>query len=394
MTDRRDEIVKSPPQPPNRLLPLSNNSWQRALFLPLTILAWLVIGIVVLWLLSHIAHALVVIVLAVIVTFALAPLVALLRRWVIRPLAIAGAYLVGAAIVIGLGTLLVITAAGQVISLVSNLPSYLGRIKELGPQILAILGPFGVTNADFQSLNQQILAELQAVGAALAASSLSLISRVASVLLDAVLVLMLSIYFTLDGPRTVAWLREMPPLAFRRYIRYFMEVVNQVVGGYVRGTLSMALLIGTLVGLGLGILQVPYAVLLGVLAFFMEFVPVVGVLISGAISLLVTLPRGLGITIAVLIYFIIVHIIEGDVIGPRVMGKAVGIHPATGIIALLVGTELFGVWGALFGAPLAGLLQATLIGIWYVRQNDPGGTADIPVSIASGEPEIPPPDEG
>ena len=60
----------------------------------------------------------------------------------------------------------------------------------------------------------------------------------------------------------------------------------------------------------------------------------------------------------------LVHIIEGDVVGPRIMGQAVGIHPATGLIALVAGTEVFGVWGALFAAPLAGLLQAILTAAW------------------------------
>jgi predicted PurR-regulated permease PerM len=366
----------------------SGDPWLRALFLPLTLLAWLAIALVILWMLGHVTHALVVIILSVILAFALAPLVALLRRRLNRPLAIAGAYLVGVAIVVGFGSLLLITAAGQVINLVQNLPDYVGRIKEIGPQALVLLGPFGLTSDNLQTLNQQILVELQQVGGALAAGSLSLVSRVASMLLDTVLVLMLSIYFSLDGARVVTWLREETPQTFRRYVRYFLEVVNQVVGGYVRGTLSMALLIGMLVGVGLGVIGVPYAVLLGVLAFFMQFVPVIGVLISGAFSLLVTLPRGTGITLGVLIYFVVVHIIESDVIGPRIMGKAIGIHPATGIIALLVGTEVFGVWGALFGAPLAGLLQAILIGIWRIRQSDPNSTAEISALVA-GELDLP-----
>jgi predicted PurR-regulated permease PerM len=66
----------------------------------------------------------------------------------------------------------------------------------------------------------------------------------------------------------------------------------------------------------------------------------------------------------VLGYFVIVHIIEGDVVGPRIMGRAVGIHPATGLIALVAGTEVFGIWGALFAAPLAGLLQSVALAAW------------------------------
>jgi predicted PurR-regulated permease PerM len=135
-----------------------------------------------------------------------------------------------------------------------------------------------------------------------------------------------------------------------------------VIGGYIRGVLLLALLIGV----GLAVLGVPYAVLLGVLAFFMEFIPVLGVFISGVAALAVAAVhfQDLLRPLLVLAYFALVHVVEGDVVGPRIMGKAVGIHPATGLVALVAGTELFGIWGALFAAPVAGLLQAIVTAAW------------------------------
>jgi predicted PurR-regulated permease PerM len=62
--------------------------------------------------------------------------------------------------------------------------------------------------------------------------------------------------------------------------------------------------------------------------------------------------------------FVALHFIEGELVGPRIMGKAVGIHPAVSLMALIVGTDLFGIWGALFGAPAAGLIQAFVIAGW------------------------------
>jgi predicted PurR-regulated permease PerM len=114
------------------------------------------------------------------------------------------------------------------------------------------------------------------------------------------------------------------------------------------------------------VLGVPYAVLLGVLAFFMEFVPVLGVFISGAAAMAIAIVHfGEPLRpLLVLAYFIVVHVIEGDVVGPRIMGKAVGIHPATGLIALVAGTEVFGIWGALLAAPVAGLMQAVVTAAW------------------------------
>lgn len=65
-----------------------------------------------------------------------------------------------------------------------------------------------------------------------------------------------------------------------------------------------------------------------------------------------------------LIYFVIVHVVEGDVLGPRVVGKAVGLHPVISLAALIAGAELFGIVGALFASPVAGVLQALLVAIW------------------------------
>jgi hypothetical protein len=99
---------------------------------------------------------------------------------------------------------------------------------------------------------------------------------------------------------------------------------------------------------------------------------------------LIALTQGRVLDLIVLAYFVVVHVIEGDVVGPRVMGRAIGIHPMTAILALLAGTELFGIWGALFGAPLAGPLRALATAFWReLRKADSGpeqqvGTEHLP----------------
>lgn len=114
----------------------------------------------------------------------------------------------------------------------------------------------------------------------------------------------------------------------------------------------------------MAILHVPYAVLLGVLAFVLEFIPVLGTLTSGAICVLIALTQGWLTALLVLAYFVVVHILEGDIIGPRVVGKAIGLHPVVSLIALIAGAELFGIVGAIFASPIAGVLQALLRAIW------------------------------
>jgi predicted PurR-regulated permease PerM len=193
---------------------------------------------------------------------------------------------------------------------------------------------------------------------------LPLVEGIFGMVVDAILVAVLSIYLLIDGSRVVNWLHTSAPLPQRRRVRFMLMTVERVVGGYIRGQLILSTLIGLMVGIGMAIFRLPYALLLGVLAFTLEFIPVIGVFISGALCVLLALTQGWLLALIVLGYFVIVHIVEGDVVGPRVMGRAIGVHPAVSIFALIAGGELFGIWGALFAAPLAGLTQAILAEVW------------------------------
>jgi len=344
-----------------------SSRWSTALLAPLTILAWLAVVLVAGWLLSHVTRALMTIVFSAVIAYALTPLVRRLNRFVPRAVAVAIAFLMGFAVVFGLLGIVVVTAATQVQTLVARLPAYASEARQLEPQVLGVVKPWGITITKEQltSTETGLVHALQGAGEHLAGGAAGVIASTAGTILDTVLVLILSIYLTVNGPAIGRWLRrEATPGAQRRTVTGMVLIVNQVVGGYVRGTLTMALLVGVLVGVGMAALRVNYAVLLGVLAFFMEFIPIVGVLVSGLLCVLIALFQGWILGLIVLGYFVIVHIIEGDVVGPRVMGRAIGIHPAVALVALVAGTELFGIWGALFGAPLAGLLQATATVLW------------------------------
>jgi predicted PurR-regulated permease PerM len=336
----------------------------RALLVPLVVLAWLAVLLVVAWLLSHVTHALLVLVLSSVVAFALSPVVDLLQRWLPRILAIAIAYVLGVALLVGLLSVVVVSAATETNNLVHNLPFYASRAQAMLPQLEGLLSRFGITPSDVNQAQGRLIEYLQGIGTQAASDAFDFVKSVLGAIVDTVLVLILSIYLVANGPRMVAWVREQAPRSQSRRANLSIAIVNQVVGGYVRGTLTMALLVGVLVGVGMGVLQVRYALLLGILAFFMEFIPVLGVIISGTVCVVIALFQGPVLALIVLGYFVVVHVIEGDVIGPRVMARAVGIHPAVALLALVAGSELFGVWGALLGAPIAGLLQAFATAIW------------------------------
>lgn len=332
----------------------------RRLFIPLTFLAWVAVMGVLFWLFGLVAQTVVLIAIAVLIAYALTPVVSRLTRWLPRWLAIVIAYLIfGGALV-----LLISIIAGTVTREVTALLNSVRTAAEPGNQhsgLHTLLSRFGVPASAVNGLNQRLTSSVPAAASHL----LPIVSGVANVLVGLVVTLVLSVYFLAAGPRIGQWMRSETPLSQRHRITFFLDTVNRVVGGYIRGQVTLAALIGLLVGFGMYfVFHLPFAVLLGILAFVLEFIPFLGVIVSGAACVLVALTQGVVLAVLVLGYFVIVHVIEGDVVGPRIVGKAVGLHPALSLIALIAGTELFGIWGALFAAPVAGLIQSLIETFW------------------------------
>lgn len=334
------------------------SKWAQRRDIPIAILAWIGLGIVVLWALGWVIRTLLVIIVATLLAFALAPAIKLLSRFIPRIIAILIVYLV----VLGAISLLLYFVATTAIDQISTLAKSLTGNNGINPltPVVAFVRRFGITQAQINQVGQQIAAQAEGI----VGSAVPVLTGIANFMLDIIIVAVLSIYLLVDGQRTVRWVRRNVPLMQRERTIFLLDTFNRVIGGYIRGQVALSLLIGFLVGIGMFVLHVPYAVLLGVLAFVLEFIPVLGTLTSGAICVLIALTQGWIIAVLVLAYFIFVHIIEGDVVGPRIVGKAVGLHPAISLIALVAGAELFGIWGAVLASPIAGVLQALLIAIY------------------------------
>ena len=343
--------------------------WARRRDIPIAILAWLGLGGLVLWAASYIARSLLVVNVAALLAFALTPAVKLLQRFMPRVLAVIFVYLV---VLSGISLLLyaiISTTIDQVSSLAATIKTFLTpQGQHQSVPIMQFLTRFGVTSTQFQQIAQVI--ESQASG--IVSNALPFLGSVADFMLNVIIVAVLSIYLLLDGPRAIGWLRRNAPMMQRERTHFFLDTLERVIGGYIRGQLIMSSTVGLLVGVGMTLLGVPYGVLLGVVAFILEFVPIIGTILSGVLCVLLALSKGWLIALFVLIYFVIVHVVEGDILAPRIVGRAVGVHPAVSLFALLAGAELFGIWGAVLGSPLAGLIQAVLVTVWQDwRANHP-----------------------
>jgi predicted PurR-regulated permease PerM len=338
-----------------------NSKWKRRRDIPIAILAWIVVVAIIFWAAWHVIRSLLLLAIASLLAFALAPAVKLLQRVMPRVLAILIVYLV-VLIAFGFFVYLIVNTSVVQVGLLAKEVRFLltpANNAQLTP-LESLLRTFGISQEQIASARQQIVTQL----GGFAGSVLPLLTRFLDFLLDIVVVAVVSVYLLIDGSRVTNWLRNNMPVQQRGRVHFLLETLERIVGGYIRGQLLLSTMVGLLVGIGMALFHVPYAVLLGVLAFILEFVPVLGTIVSGAICVLIALTQGWLIALGVLIYFVGVHVLEGDVIGPRIMGKAVGLHPVISLAALIAGAELFGIIGALFASLVAGILQALIVAIW------------------------------
>ena len=344
----------------------STGSWTRRLIILLTTLAAIAVAAVLLWGASYIVTALLIFIVASLIAYAIVPVVDLFQRVMPRALAILAVYV----IVLGLLGLILYFIIKTMVTQLSTLAQSIAVLLQ-SPQngqdspLVKILHEIGISNSQIQNVGQQLSAQLTGFAGAVAGGILPILGGVASSLVNMLLTVVISIYLLVDGSRAIKWLRNRTPISQQGYINSIITVLQHVVGGYIRGQFTLCVIVGTIVGVGMAILGLSsYAILLGVLSFITEFIPVLGTIVCGVVAVLLALTQGWLTAVLVLAYFILVHIFEGYILAPRLIGKAVGLHPVVSLMALTIGGELFGAWGAIFASPLAGLLQAFAVAFW------------------------------
>ncbi len=370
--------------------------WTRRLIILLTILAAIGLGFLFLWAASYITTAILIFIVASLIAYAIIPVVEFCQRIMPRALAIVLVYVV----VLGLlGLLLYFIIKTMVVQLSNLAQSIVVLLTSRNGQdspLFRILEDFGISKGQITSLGSQLGQQLANFATTLAGDITPIVTGVASTLVNILLTVVISIYLLVDGSRAIKWLRSKTPISQRGNINSFFNVLQHVVGGYIRGQVTLCLIIGTIVGTGMAILGLSsYAILLGVLSFVTEFIPVLGTIICGAAAVLLALTQGWLTAILVLAYFILVHIFEGYILAPRLIGKAVGLHPVVSLLALTIGGELFGAWGAIFASPLAGLLQAFAVAFWinYRRSHSeefPPDAVTVDENTSGTLPPLPP----
>jgi predicted PurR-regulated permease PerM len=214
-----------------------------------------------------------------------------------------------------------------------------------------------------------------------------IVTTFASSILNVVIVFVIGFYLLRDGLALRGRLRQALPVHYRGRYDFAVDALSFVVGGYVRAQVTMAVIIGTLAGVGTWLLGVPYPVVIGITVGLLELIPIVGALLGSLLAIAIALFTSVDLALAVIGYFIVIHFLEAYVLGPRITGVRVNLHPLMALLAMLVGIELAGLLGALFAVPIAGLANVFVRAFYFdLRAQNPSafGALPTPAGRASG----------
>ncbi|CAN5440343.1 AI-2E family transporter [soil metagenome] len=297
-------------------------------------------------------------VIAAFLAVALSAPIRLLSKRMPRGGAIALVYTLVVLIPVGLGALLIPPLVNQAEDLVNDVPGYASDVET-----------FVNENSTLQKLNDdysitsklsdeagKLPSKLGDAGKTLRDIGVGLLDR----LFAAVTILILSIFMVSSGGKWIDRLVEAQRPGNRERLRRTLDNISSAVAGYVGGALIQATLAGTFAFIMLSILGAPFAGALALVIAFGDLIPVVGATLAAALVSIVLIFVNFPVALIVWVIFAIIYQqIENYVIQPQIQGRAVQVEAILILIAVLFGSTLFGVLGALLAIPAAATLQIT-----------------------------------
>lgn len=336
---------ESQEKPSQRIVPLeeeqnlrpdTRSSWWRLVLGGAIALA---IGLGLLGLIVLLAQPLEVIIVGITIASSLAPVVNILNRRMPRTIAVLLVYVVLLLILSGIGLVIIPPLVEQVQQASTSFPTFINQAQ----QMFNTLGTV-TSNSLINMLTSQF---------SNAASTLvTLPVMIFSSLFDALLVLFISVYGLLEAPGIQRFIVSLFSGGRSERVTSILEEMTRAMGGYVRGAVINGLIIGTLTYIGLLVIGVQFPIVLGLLAGVLEMIPFLGPIIAAIPTLTIALLQSPTQALFVLIYVIILHQFESNILVPNIMHSQTEISPLFALLALLIGFTIGGILGALTTIPL------------------------------------------
>lgn len=306
---------------------------------------------------------LIVLLLAVIIASSLRPFVTRLTRWHIpEAAAIVSVYLVAA-------ILMAVVALAILPPIINQVANYIEHDWQLSYRIIQAQNFIAnllsnVTNSEVSLVApDEIRTSVASFVTQFRHVIPGMVDDLGGTLGDAILIFVMGAYWLTSHQKAKEFVTQLVPFSFRHKTEAIIEEIEDTMGGYVRGVITIATIVGVLNFIGLQLLGVPNALTLSFIVGTTTTVPMIGGLVGGIIIVALTLISAPQHVIAVFVTFFIIQQLESYVLSPRIMANRVGMDPLLVIVYTAIGFLMFGVVGALIAIPVMGTLHILL---WHL----------------------------
>jgi predicted PurR-regulated permease PerM len=261
-------------------------------------------------------------------------------------------FLIAIAFIVAFSLAVIPPLVRQVTSFATNLPDYISDLGRDHPEVRDWLN-----SNDISSKLESAVSNIPAAIGGSVGRVFGLAGSLLSALFNIVTVLILTIYFSLSLHRIHEGTIRLIPKSRRERFSRLLDPIFEKIGGYIAGQVTVALIAGSLAGLFLTIIGMPFPIALALWVTISALIPLVGATLGAIPAAVVGLFTSIGMGIGTIIYFIVYQQVENYVIAPRVMTRAVDISPAAVLISALIGGNLLGFFGALMAIPTAAAVK-------------------------------------
>lgn len=299
------------------------------------------------------SNVLIVLLFAIVIASAVSPFVSWMEKHRIpRLVGVLLLYLMVVAIVVVLSSLIIPSISNDI----SNLNTYLPKVTQQLSTSLDKVQTGSSQYFDFIGELQNILEVVTGYLQQFSQSALNLMVGAFGGLISFIAVIVISFYLAVQKDGIQNFLESVVPERFEGYIINLWRRVEHKLGLWLQGQLLLSLVVGLLVYVGLSLLGVKFALLFAILSMAFEIIPVAGPVLAAIPTIFVALLQQPMLALWVLIMFIAIQQLESHVLTPLMLGKATGMNPIVVILAILIGSQLAGIVGALIGVPVATII--------------------------------------
>lgn len=183
-----------------------------------------------------------------------------------------------------------------------------------------------------------------------------------------VITLVMTFYMAMEEDGSIRLVKALIPKKWHHFALNLLNKIQNVIVGWMKGQLSLSLIIGVLCYIALIIMGVNYSLLLALVAAVTELIPYIGPVLGAIPAVFIAFTQSPVKGIAIVIIYVIIQQLENNLIVPRVMKKSVGLNPLVVIIVILIGVKIAGIFGSLLAVPVTAIIQIIANEVFHLDQ--------------------------